>query len=124
MVDADFAASDGAAVGQNEADMAGLLFPAPATAAQDDQGNVPDNRGRELALLRLHGKHNTLCDIMSASQSFRPTTRSASAWRDHVYGPMLRLAASGIPAVAAENIAQATIAKAFVPAARGELETL
>lgn len=98
---------------QKERDDACRLFP---SLGADD--------GRMLGLLTLYGELNSIRNIVSTTIRFINTSRSEATWNDHIHGPILRLAVSSTPHVGAENITQAAIAKAFVPAARGELETL
>lgn len=98
---------------QKERDDASQLF--PSLGADEDQ---------MLRLLSLHSELNTVRDIAATTIQFINTPRSEATWNDHIHGPILRLAVSGTPYVGAENITQAAIAKAFVPAARGELEAL
>ncbi|KAK4140382.1 uncharacterized protein C8A04DRAFT_39916 [Dichotomopilus funicola] len=82
------------------------------------------DEGQTLGLLSLYHELNTVRDIAATTTQFINTPRSEATWNDRIHGPILRLAVSGIPHVGAENITQAAISKAFVPAARGELETL
>jgi len=77
-----------------------------------------------LRLLPLRDELNTIREIVATTIRFVNIPRSEATWNDHVHGPILRLAVSGTQHVGAENITQAAIAKAFIPAARGELETL
>ncbi|KAL2187111.1 hypothetical protein L209DRAFT_752975 [Thermothelomyces heterothallicus CBS 203.75] len=112
--DSRFASIDRAMVmSQKERDDACRLFP-----------SLGGDEGRMLGLLTLYGELNTIRDIVATTIRFINTPRSEAAWNDHIHGPILRLAVSSIPHVGAENITQAAVAKAFVPAARGELETL
>ena len=112
--DSRFAANDRVVVtSQKERDDAQRLF--PSLGADED---------RMLGLLALHGELNTIRDITATTIRFINTSRSEATWNDHIHGPILRLAVSRTAHVGAENITQAAIAKAFIPAARGELETL
>ncbi|KAL8380659.1 hypothetical protein RB595_005096 [Gaeumannomyces hyphopodioides] len=72
----------------------------------------------------LRDELNTIRDIVYTTVSFYNIPRSEAAWNDDVHGRILRLAVSGTPHIRAENITQAAIAKAFIPAAHEELETL
>ncbi|KAJ3455186.1 hypothetical protein MRS44_013786 [Fusarium solani] len=76
------------------------------------------------SLLALYNELSAIRNIVATTIRFINTTRSEATWNDHIHGPALRLAVSGIPHVGAENITQAAIAKAFIPPSRGELETL
>lgn len=98
---------------QKERDDACRLFP-----------SLGADEGRMLSPLTLYSELSTIRDIVATTIQFISTPRSEVTWNDHVHGPILRLAVSSTPYVSVENITQATIAKAFVPAARGELETL
>ncbi|KXX75012.1 hypothetical protein MMYC01_203929 [Madurella mycetomatis] len=82
------------------------------------------DEGRMLGLLTLYSELNAIRDIAATTIRFINTPGPKVTSNDHIHGPILRLAVSSTPHVGAENITQATIAKAFVPAARGELETL
>ncbi|RYO91857.1 hypothetical protein DL766_007175 [Monosporascus sp. MC13-8B] len=77
------------------------------------------DEGRTLGLLALHDELNTIRDIIATTIRFINTSRSETTWNDYIHGPILRLAVSSTPYVGAENITQAAIAKAFIPAARG-----
>jgi len=76
-----------------------------------------------LGLLGLGDELNTIRSIVATTARFTNALRSEAAWNGHIHCPILRLAVSSMPSVAAENITQASIAEAFVPAARGELDT-
>ncbi|RYO77728.1 hypothetical protein DL766_005245 [Monosporascus sp. MC13-8B] len=112
--DSRFAAGDRVVVmSQKERDDARQLFPL-----------LGADEGRTFGLLALHGELNAIREIVATTIRFINTSRSEATWNDHIHGPILRLAVSSTPYVGAENITQAAIAKAFVPAARGDLETL
>ncbi|KAJ3453630.1 hypothetical protein MRS44_017877 [Fusarium solani] len=109
--DGRFAAEDRVAVVDAKAvHDARTLFP----SFNDGMGN----------LLAIYNELSTVRDIVANTIRFVKTTRSEATWNDHIHGPVLRLAMSNMPHVNAENITQASIAKPFVPASRGELETL
>ncbi|KAH6874266.1 hypothetical protein B0T10DRAFT_541182 [Thelonectria olida] len=76
------------------------------------------------SLLALYNELSAIRNIVATTIRFINTSRSEATWNDHIHGPALRLAVSGVPHVGAENITQAAIAKAFIPPSRGELETL
>ncbi|KAK4441963.1 hypothetical protein QBC34DRAFT_314073, partial [Podospora aff. communis PSN243] len=98
--------------GRDKADLLALL---PPLAAEDH-----DEVARRVA---LHGELREIRHLVDTTAQFINTPRSEAAWNDHIHGPLLRLAVAGVPAVVAENITQASIAKPFVPAtAHGELE--
>ncbi len=112
--DSRFMADDRVVVtSQKERDDALRLFPSLGADAD-----------RMLSLLTLNSELNTVRDIVATTIRFINMSRSEATWNDHIHGPILRLAVSSTPHVGAENITQAAIAKAFIPAARGELETL
>lgn len=109
-----FAANDKCGVfEQKERDEAAQLFPLIGT----DEDHMP-------GLLALYRELRTIREIVATTIRFINTSRSEATWNDHIHGPILRLAVSSNPHVAAENITQASFAKVFVPAARGELEAL
>ncbi|KAK3303918.1 uncharacterized protein B0T15DRAFT_557328 [Chaetomium strumarium] len=112
--DSRFAPIDRVVVASHkERDDACRLF--PSLGADED---------RMLGLLSLYDELKAVRDIVATTMRFVNTSRSEAAWNDHIHGPLLRLAVSSTPHVGAENISHAAIAKAFVPAARGELEAL
>lgn len=102
------------AMSQKERDDIHQLF--PFLGADDDD--------RTLRLFALRDELSAIRDVVATTIRFANISRSEATWNDHIYRPILRRAVSSTPCVATENITQAAIAKAFVPAARGELETL
>ena len=103
-------------VSQKERDELRQLFPSIAGAQDHDKAL--------LHLLALRDELHAIREIVATTIQFINIPRSEATWNDHVHGPILRLATSRVPHVGVENITQAGISKAFIPPARGELESL
>ncbi|KAJ4319436.1 hypothetical protein N0V84_006338 [Fusarium piperis] len=93
-------------------------------AMEDVQQVFPSFDAGMARLITLYNELSAIREMVATTIRFTNKSRSEATWNDHIHGPTLRLAVSGVPHVSAENITQAAIAKAFIPPSRGELETL
>ncbi|UPK92543.1 hypothetical protein LCI18_003478 [Fusarium solani-melongenae] len=84
--------------------------------AMDDVNQVfPSFDAGMARLITLHNELSAIREMVASTIRFTNTPRSEATWNNHIHGPALRLATSAEPHVGAENITQATIAKAFIP---------